>query len=62
MCNNIVTPYPKFDLHVSEIFLCFSFEPRCEKTSLWGFRPGSTKTGLHNHRKRLGARNFGFRK
>ena len=24
-------------------------EPRSEKTGLRGFRPGPTKTGLHNH-------------
>ena len=30
-------------------------EPRCEKTSLWGFRPGPTQTGLCNHRKCLEA-------
>ena len=28
------------------------YEPRCEKTSLRGFRPGPTRTGLYN-RKRL---------
>ena len=37
MSNRIVTPYPMFDLHVSEIFLCFSFEPRCEKNQSLGF-------------------------
>ena len=26
-----------------------SYEPRCEKTGLRGFRPGPTKTGLYNH-------------
>ena len=25
------------------------FEPRCEKTGLWGFQPGPTQTGLYNH-------------
>ena len=25
------------------------FEPRCEKTGLWGFRPGPTHTGLYSH-------------
>ena len=27
-----------------------SFEPRCEKTGLRGFRPGPTQTGLYSHR------------
>ena len=26
-------------------------EPRCEKTGLRGFRPGTTKTGLYSHRR-----------
>ena len=26
-----------------------SYEPRCEKTGLRGFRPGPTQTGLYNH-------------
>ena len=26
------------------------YEPRCEKTGLWGFRPGPTQTGLYRHR------------
>ena len=26
-------------------------EPRCEKTSLRGFRPGPTQTGLYSHRR-----------
>ena len=25
-------------------------EPRCEKTGLWGFRPGPTQTGLYSYR------------
>ena len=29
------------------------FEPRCEKTGLPGFRPGTTQTGLHSHRRKL---------
>ena len=37
-------------------------EPRCEKTDLRGFRPGSTQTGLYNHRRLLEAWNFGFKK
>ena len=31
------------------------FEPRCEKTSLRGFRPSPTQTRLHNHRRWLEA-------
>ena len=26
-----------------------NLEPRCEKTGLWGFRPGRTQTGLYSH-------------
>ena len=26
------------------------YEPRCEKTGLWGFRPGPTQTKLYGHR------------
>ena len=32
-----------------------SFEPRCEKTGLRGFRPGPTQTGLYNHKRWLEA-------
>ena len=32
-----------------------SFEPRCEKTGLRGFRPGPTQTGLCSHRRWLEA-------
>ena len=31
------------------------FEPQCEKTGLWGFRPGLTQTDLHSHKSRLKA-------
>ena len=27
--------------------------PRCEKTGLLGFRPGTTQTRLYSHRRRL---------
>ena len=30
-------------------------EPRCEKTGLRGFRPGSTQIGLYSHRRCLEA-------
>ena len=39
-----------------------SFEPRCEKTGLWGFRPGPTQNRLYSHRRWLEAWNYGFRK
>ena len=32
------------------------------ETGLRGFRPGSTQTGLDNHKRKLGTRNSGFRK
>ena len=38
-----------------------TFEPRCEKTGLRGFRPGPTQTELCSHRRWIEARNFGFR-
>ena len=28
-----------------------TYEPRCEKTGLRGFRPGLTQTGLYSHRR-----------
>ena len=37
-------------------------EPRCEKTGLRGFRPGSTQTGLYNYTRWLEACNFVYRK
>ena len=39
-----------------------TFEPRYEKTSLRGFQPGPTRTGLYSHRRLLEARNFVYRK
>ena len=30
-------------------------EPRCEKTCLRGFQPGTTQKGLYNHRRWLEA-------
>ena len=38
------------------------YEPRCEKTILWGFGPGLTQTDLYSHRRRLEALNFGSTK
>ena len=37
------------------IMLTRSYEPRCEKTGLRGFQPGSTQTGLCSHTRWLGA-------
>ena len=31
--------------------MCLAFERRCEKTGLWGFRPGLTQTRLQTHRR-----------
>ena len=39
-----------------------TFETRCEKTGLRGFRPGPTRTRLYSHRRWLEASNFLFRK
>ena len=36
------------------------WEPRHEKTCLWGFRPGLTQTKLYSHRRWLDAYNFRF--
>ena len=32
---------------------CVTYEPRCEKTGLRGFRPGPTQTGLYNQRIKM---------
>ena len=37
-------------------------EPSRGKTQQCGFRPGPTQIRLYNHRSRLEARNFGFKK
>ena len=39
----------------AKLFGTILFEPRCEKTGLWGFRPGPTQTGLYSHRRWLEA-------
>ena len=36
-------------------------EPRCEKTSLQGFRPGPIETGLYSHRSKQESCNFGYK-
>ena len=42
-----------FDLQEEvENFLSLE-EPRCEKTSLQGFQPGPTQTGLYYHRREI---------
>ena len=38
------------------------YEPRCEKTSLLGFRPGPTQTRMYSDRRWLDAENFVSRK
>ena len=48
--------------HILVIKLSFTYEPRCEKTGLRGFRPGPTQIGLYCHRRCLEACNFVFRK
>ena len=35
--------------------VALTFEPRCEKTGIRGFRPGPTQTSLHSHRRWLEA-------
>ena len=37
------------------LFCLESFEPRCEKTGLRGYRPGPTQTGLYNQSRWLEA-------
>ena len=32
-----------------------TYEPRCKKTGIRGFRPGPTQTGLYSHRRWLEA-------
>ena len=51
-------------LHQTCIVISISLtnEPRCEKTGLWGFRPGPTQTRLYNHTRWLEACNFVSRK
>ena len=40
----------KFFQHLKSSCTTAINEPPCEKTSLWGFRPGLTQTGLYSHR------------
>ena len=53
--------YSKFHRHIHVLFPFFvsmqasTLEPRCEKTGLWGFRPGPTQTGLCSHTRWLEA-------
>ena len=77
LCSNNVQ-YVYMDMFAAIYFWEFSFvakitkinwftvpklsEPRSEKTSLRGFRPGPTQTGLCSYRRWLEAWNFGFRK
>ena len=50
------------DINEQINFLVWTYEPRCEKTGLRGFRPGPRQTGLYNDRRLLEASNFDFRK
>ena len=36
-------------IETARMWKLVSYEPRCEKTGLRGFRPGPTQTGLYNH-------------
>ena len=47
---------------IIETVVSLTNEPRCERTGIWGFRPGLTQTGLYSHRSRLEAWNFEFKK
>ena len=42
--------------------MIIAFEPQHEKIGFQGFRPDLTQTGLYNHRRRLEAWNFLFKK
>ena len=44
-----------FDSNYFDIYEELKFEPRFEKTSLRGFRPGPTEKGLYNHTRTLEA-------
>ena len=43
----------KISLRLSLLNLRRRYEPRREKTCLWGLRPGPRQTGLYDHRRRL---------
>ena len=53
--------FPSSDHHIGHggqrFNSCYKsiYEPRHEKTILWGFRPGLTQTNLYSHRTRLEA-------
>ena len=44
------------------MFEAKTYEPSHEKASNLCLRPGLTQTGLYSHRKRLEAKDFGFKK
>ena len=52
----------RYSLHEFRNYIMILNEPRQEKTSLRGFRPGRTQTDMYSHRSRLEAWNFGFKK
>ena len=49
------TPVGRFFYFNIELLSLWSFEPRCEKTGIRGFRPGPTQIGLCSHRRQLEA-------
>ena len=64
LCLHRISPFPP-DLMCPHLDLAMeetswnetktTYEPRCEKTGLRGFRPGPTQTGLYNHTRWLEA-------
>ena len=46
LTNNVTDIFDRLNEGVSEEVSTIIFEPRCEKTGLWGFRPGLTQTRL----------------
>ena len=52
---DLILSHRKFLYHMSKAQSLLIFEPRREKTSLRGFRPGATRIGLYSHRSRLDA-------
>ena len=58
----VVLKWIEFALIKEFVHMLKPYEPRSEKTGLWGFRPGPTQTRLYSHRRLLEACNFGFRK
>ena len=56
MLENSGTAIEKRHIYFNiQIYYIAVNEPRCEKTGLWGFRPGPTQTRLYSHRRWLEA-------